>query len=161
MFLDEKELLQQAFDPLYVTEEEARAAFEKINRHLTLSMSPRRKLGQLSKRCTVKSMLPLPRERRVSIYLAYILCWSGLSNKLLNKRNTFRFLKNTSTYELRVVLVRFFNFPIFSSDGVASALENMEWPQFTFLGTASSSPSKYRSISAILVRLRCVTSLSL
>lgn len=37
--------------------------------------------------------------------------------------------------------------------GVKSHLDHLDWPEFTFLGTASSSPSKYRNISAILIRL--------
>ncbi|KAM3186734.1 hypothetical protein ACTXT7_003756 [Hymenolepis weldensis] len=40
-----------------------------------------------------------------------------------------------------------------SKDAIVSPLDELEWPEFTFLGTASSSPSKYRNISAILVRL--------
>ncbi|KAL5106152.1 Zinc phosphodiesterase ELAC protein 2 [Taenia crassiceps] len=81
IILDEKELLQQAFDPLYVSEAEAEEAFKEMRSKL---------------------------------------------NAAIAKRN---------------------------EDGVTSSLEKLEWPEFTFLGTASSSPSKYRNISAILIRL--------
>nr|CDS31343.2 zinc phosphodiesterase [Hymenolepis microstoma] len=40
-----------------------------------------------------------------------------------------------------------------SKDTAITPLNELDWPEFTFLGTASSSPSKYRNISAILVRL--------
>ncbi|VDM30928.1 unnamed protein product [Hydatigera taeniaeformis] len=81
VILDENELLQQAFDPLYVSEVEAEEAFKEMRSKL---------------------------------------------NSTIAKRH---------------------------EDGVTSSLEKLEWPEFTFLGTASSSPSKYRNISAILVRL--------
>ncbi|KAL5963070.1 Ribonuclease Z mitochondrial [Taenia solium] len=81
VILDEKELLQQAFDPLYISEAEAEEAFKEMRSKL---------------------------------------------NAAIAKRNEV---------------------------GVTSSLEELEWPEFTFLGTASSSPSKYRNISAILMRL--------
>ncbi|VDK40598.1 unnamed protein product [Taenia asiatica] len=81
VILDEKELLQQAFDPLYVSEAEAEEAFKEMRSKL---------------------------------------------NAAIAKRNEV---------------------------GVTSSLKELEWPEFTFLGTASSSPSKYRNISAILMRL--------
>ncbi|EUB63128.1 Ribonuclease Z [Echinococcus granulosus] len=81
VILDEKELLQQAFDPLYVSEAEAEEAFKKMRSELNAAIAKRDK------------------------------------------------------------------------DGATSPLEKLEWPEFTFLGTASSSPSKYRNISAILMRL--------
>ena len=47
MLLDEKELLQQAFDPLYVSEAEAQEAFEKMRSEIAAA-SAKRIVGQFT-----------------------------------------------------------------------------------------------------------------
>ncbi|VDP62474.1 unnamed protein product [Schistosoma curassoni] len=44
----------------------------------------------------------------------------------------------------------------FVTDRVAHRLASEEYPEITFLGTASSSPNKYRNISCILMQLELV-----
>uniref|UniRef100_A0A5K3F869 ribonuclease Z n=1 Tax=Mesocestoides corti TaxID=53468 RepID=A0A5K3F869_MESCO len=79
--LDAQDLIQQAFDPLYVSQAEADTAFAEMRREIDVAIDKR------------------------------------------------------------------------TRGDVKSRLDDLDWPEFTFLGTASSSPSKYRNISAILVRL--------
>lgn len=111
--LDEQKLIQQSFEPLYVTENEAAEKCKVMREEVEAAIIKRSK-GNIT-------------------FLFAIFYLFILSRNILH-------------------LVDFF--VVFFSDAVISPLDELEWPEFTFLGTASSSPSKYRNISAILVRLR-------
>ncbi|OON18597.1 hypothetical protein X801_05550, partial [Opisthorchis viverrini] len=172
--LDSERLLDETFDPLYVTREEAEIRFSEMLNSIPVDLLPKERhsstnhgSGGDAPATSVEDTYPeitflgtassSPNKYQAEIRFSEML--NSIPVDLLPKE------RHSSTnhgsggdapaVRTRGLTLGTLHFPltvVISATSVEDA-----YPEITFLGTASSSPNKYRNISCILVQLKIVT----